>query len=72
MSRKSPLIVGWHSKDKFMTVDNNCEIHELPGRKPNWHFVKDWFWWKLLKSSLKMILSYNLPKIGRRLIGLKI
>ena len=74
MSRKTLLttIVGSQSKDELIscTIDNNCEIHESPGRKPDWHFVKSWFWWKWLESSLKIILSYILPKIGRRLIGL--
>ena len=37
MSRKTPLTttVGSQSKDEFIswTIDNNCEIHESPGRK---------------------------------------
>ena len=41
MSRKTPLtsILGSQSKDEFIswTTDNNCEIHESPGRKPDWH-----------------------------------
>ena len=39
MSRKTPLtsIVGSQSKDELIscTIDNNCEIHESPGRKPD-------------------------------------
>ena len=39
MSRKTLLttIVGSQSKDELIscTIDNNCEIHELPGRKPD-------------------------------------
>ena len=38
MSRKTPLksIVGSQSKDEFIswTIDNNGEIHESHGRKP--------------------------------------
>ena len=39
---------------------NSYNIVLLNQRKRDWHFVKSWFWWKLLKSSLKMILSYIL------------
>ena len=61
---KTPLkFISW-------TIHNNCEMHESSRKKSDWYFVKSWFWWKLLKSSLKMILSYILSKIGRRLIGL--
>ena len=39
MSGKSPLtsIVGSQSKDELIsrTIDNNCDIHESPGRKPD-------------------------------------
>ena len=48
MSRKTPVtsIVGSQSKEEFIswTIDNNSKIHESPGRKPEWHFVKGWFY----------------------------
>ena len=35
-------IVGSLLKYKFIsrTIDNNCKIHESPGRKPDWDFAK--------------------------------
>ena len=73
MSRETLItsIVGSQSKDEFIswTIDNDCKIHESSVRKPHWRFFKSW--WRWLKSSLRMILLYILPKIGRRLIGLE-
>ena len=47
MSRKTPVtsIVESQAKDESIscTIDNNSKIHESTERRPEWHFVKDWF-----------------------------
>ena len=73
MSRKTPLssIVGSQSKNDSIsrTIEDSCEIHESPGRKPDWHYKK-LVSMEMIKKLFKMILSYILATIGRMLIDL--
>lgn len=60
------------SKDNLIscTIDNDWEIQESSGKKPDWQFVKSSFiikrWNKYLKISRLKIVA----KTGVRLIGL--
>ena len=52
-------------------MDNNWEMQESTGMKPDWFFVKTLLQWKWLNKSLYNNLSNILPTNGSELTSLK-